>query len=164
MGAKARTGGGLSLKTRDFGTTGLKVSELVFGGGQVGGLLINGDDDTRRKAVRRALDGGINWFDTAAQYGQGESEEALGWLLGEIDDTPYLSTKLRLNTDDLSDIPGQIERSLEASLKRLRGESVDLFQLYNAIGPQTKGRHLGIDAVLGKGAWPISWTGSAIRA
>ncbi len=139
------------MKYREFGETGLKVSELVFGGGAVGGLLINADDETRRAAVRRALDAGINWFDTASQYGQGKSEEALGWLLGEIDETPYLSTKVRLDTDNLDDIRGQVEKSLEQSLKRLNRDSVDLFQLHNAIGPQTEARLLGIDAVLGDG-------------
>ena len=77
------------MKYRDFGTTGLKVSELVFGAGAVGGLLINQDDDTRRRAVRSALDAGINWFDTAPSYGQGRSEEALGWLLQEVEESPF---------------------------------------------------------------------------
>ena len=62
------------MKYRDFGTTGLKISEIVFGGGAVGGILIDADDDTRRKAVRMALDGGINWIDSAASYGNGRSE------------------------------------------------------------------------------------------
>ncbi len=139
------------VKYRDFGRTGLRVSELVFGGGAVGGLLINQDDEARRAAVRRALDAGINWFDTAAQYGQGKSEEALGWLLDEIDEAPYLSTKVRLDVDRLDDIRGQVEKSLEQSLTRLRRDRVDLFQLHNAIGPRTDGRRLGIEAVLGKG-------------
>ena len=85
------------MKYRKFGRTGLEISEIVFGGGKVGGILIDADDDTRRKAIRRALDAGINWIDTAAQYGEGRSETALGWLLGEIDDQPYLSTKFRID-------------------------------------------------------------------
>ena len=76
------------MKYRKFGRTGLEVSEVVFGGGKVGGILIDADDGTRRKAIRRALDAGINWIDTAALYGEGRSERALGWLLGEIDDEP----------------------------------------------------------------------------
>lgn len=137
------------MKYRKFGRTGLEVSEVVFGGGKVGGILIDADDDTRRKAIRRALDAGINWIDTAAQYGDGRSETALGWLLGEIDDEPYLSTKFRIDPRRLDDIPGQIERSLHASLERLRRPSVDLFQLHNHIEAATDSSHaLSPDDVL----------------
>ena len=59
------------MKLRRFGRTGIDISELVFGGGFVGGILIHADDDTRREAIRRALAGGINWIDTAPSYGQG---------------------------------------------------------------------------------------------
>ncbi|MFM2128700.1 MAG: hypothetical protein RL477_246 [Pseudomonadota bacterium] len=65
---------------RPFGKTGLSISAIGFGCGKTGGLLISGSDADRRLAVRRALDGGINWCDTAADYGDGKSEEALGRL------------------------------------------------------------------------------------
>jgi L-galactose dehydrogenase/L-glyceraldehyde 3-phosphate reductase len=120
------------MKTRRFGRTGLQVSEVVFGAGFVGGIIVLADDDTRRRVLRRALDAGINWIDTAPLYGQGRSEEALGWLLAEIPDKPYLSTKVRLDLG-MPDLPGQIERSLHESLKRLRRDAVDLLQLHNAI-------------------------------
>jgi D-threo-aldose 1-dehydrogenase len=127
------------MEYRQFGQTGLKVSELVFGGGAVGGLLINQDEATKRAAIRRAMEAGINWIDTAPSYGMGKSEEALGWLLKEINDDPYLSTKVAIDTRDLSDISGQIERSLKASLERLKRDSVTLLQLHNRIGLETKG-------------------------
>jgi len=136
------------MKYRDFGQTGLRVSELVFGGGAVGGLLINQDDETKRAAIRRALDAGINWIDTAPSYGQGKSEEALGWLLEEIDDEPYISTKVRIDTRDLTDIYGQVERSLADSLGRLRKNKVTLLQLHNPIGAQTDERMIGLSDVL----------------
>ena len=139
------------MKYRDFGTTGKKVSQLVFGGGAVGGLLINQDDETKLKAVRRAMGAGINWIDTAPSYGQGRSEEALGWILQEIDVRPYVATKFSIDLDDLSDIPGQIERSLEASLKRLRSESVTLLQLHNQVGEQISERRLPVSYILGTG-------------
>ena len=122
------------MRYRDFGRTGLKVSELIFGGGAVGGILIDADDDTRRTAIRKALDGGINWIDTAPLYGDGRSEKALGWLLAELpaEERPYLSTKVRVDTE-VGDIPGQIERSMHASLERLRRERVDVIQLHNRI-------------------------------
>jgi aryl-alcohol dehydrogenase-like predicted oxidoreductase len=139
------------LKYREFGNTGIRVSELVFGGGAVGGLLIEQDDDTRRRAIRRAMDAGINWIDTAPSYGQGRSEEALGWLLSEVDPVPYVSTKFVIDTRDLSDIPGQIEQSLEASLKRLRRDRVTLLQLHNHIGATTEGYRISAADVLRSG-------------
>ena len=124
------------IKMRPFGRTGRSVSELAVGGGYVGGILIHGDDDTRRKLIRSALDAGINWIDTAADYGAGQSEEAIGWLLGELgeDERPHVSTKVRLNTARLDDVQGQIEASLTASLERLKMQRVTLFQLHNPLG------------------------------
>ncbi|MBL6953175.1 MAG: aldo/keto reductase [Alphaproteobacteria bacterium] len=124
------------LKRRPFGKTGLEISELVLGAGYVGGIVIHADDDTRRALIRRILDAGINWIDTAESYGNGASEEALGWLLAELpkDELPYLSTKFRLDTSRLDDIPGQIEASLTGSLKRLGLDRVDLYQLHNPLG------------------------------
>lgn len=131
------------MKYRRFGRTGLQVSEVVFGGGYVGGIVILADDDTRRRALRRALDAGINWIDTAPLYGQGRSEDALGWLLAEVSDKPHLSTKVRLDLDKRADIPGEIERSVHASLRRLKRDSVDLLQLHNQIGARTGSGVLG---------------------
>ncbi len=111
------------MKYREFGRTGLEVSEIVLGTGKVGGILIREDDDTKRAVIRRALDAGINWIDTAPRYGGGKSEESLGWLLDEVDDTPYLSTKVRLDTDRPTDIPGQVEESLNGSLTRPRARN-----------------------------------------
>ena len=59
------------MRYRPFGRTGLEVSELVFGGGWVGGLLIHQDEASKLNATRRALDAGINWIDTAPSYGAG---------------------------------------------------------------------------------------------
>ncbi len=141
------------MKYRPYGNTGLEISEIVFGAGAVGGILIDANDDTRRTAIRTALDRGINWIDTAASYGQGRSETALGWLLKELsdDEQPYLSTKFSVDPDQ-GDIPGQIERSMGESLGRLNRESVDVFQLHNRVSEQRgwfQGS-LGIDDVLGK--------------
>ena len=135
------------MKTRRLGRTGLQVSELACGAGMVGGIVILADDDTRRKALRRAFDAGINWIDTAPLYGQGRSEEALGRFLPEFAEKPYLSTKV--NVDNYKDVAGDIERSMETSLKRLRRDSVDLVQLHNRIAPESgPDRTLGIKQVL----------------
>jgi L-galactose dehydrogenase/L-glyceraldehyde 3-phosphate reductase len=138
------------MRYRPFGKTGLEVSELIFGGGWVGGILIHQDDATKRAAIERALAAGINWIDTAPSYGDGRSEQALGWLLEDVASKPYLSTKVRLDLGRLDDLAGQVERSLEQSLERLRCDSVELFQLHNPIGPQTSGERIGVDQVLGE--------------
>jgi aryl-alcohol dehydrogenase-like predicted oxidoreductase len=138
------------MKHRTFGRTGIKVSEIIFGGGAVGGVIIHKDDATKRDAIRRALAGGINWIDTAAQYGNGKSEEALGWLLPETGAKPYLSTKFNLNVENLKEIPAQIEESLKGSLTRLKRTSVDLLQLHNRIGSKAGGRVMTVEQILGK--------------
>jgi len=136
------------MQYRTLGSTGIEVSEIVFGGGAVGGLLINQDDDTCREAIKLSLQAGINWIDTAASYGQGKSEETLGWLLKEIDQPVHVSTKFSIDTRNLHDIRGQIERSLEESLNRLQMNQVTLLQLHNRIGQTTDGRTLGISDIL----------------
>jgi D-threo-aldose 1-dehydrogenase len=139
------------MKHRPFGRTGIEVSEIIFGAGAVGGILIHKDDATKREAIRRAFAGGINWVDTAAQYGNGKSEEALGWLLPEAGAKPYVSTKFQLEVTNLVDTPGQIEQKLETSLARLKRGSVDLLQLHNRIGPKPGGRVLTVEQILGRG-------------
>lgn len=141
------------MRTRRFGRTGLQISELVFGGGWVGGILIHQDEDTKRAAIRRAIDGGINWIDTAGDYGQGQSEIALGWLLGELEpaERPYVSTKVRLDLESDESHESQIRRGIESSLERLRMNKVALFQLHNPVQPDTTGQHIGVDAVIGDG-------------
>ncbi|HMR32729.1 MAG TPA: aldo/keto reductase [Geminicoccaceae bacterium] len=125
------------MDMRRFGRTGLDVSAFTLGGGYVGGVLINPEDDTRAEALRRAVAAGCNWIDTAADYGKGESERALGRLLPGIGPRPHLSTKVRLDTGRLGDLPGEIRRSLEESLARLKVDRVELFQLHNPIVPRT---------------------------
>ena len=139
-----------SMKHRVFGRSGIQVSEIVFGAGAVGGILVHKDDVTKREAIRRAIAGGINWIDTAAQYGNGKSEQSLGWLLPEAGATPYLSTKFNLDVENLNDIPAQVEERLMASLARLKRSSVDLLQLHNRIGSKPGGRVMTVEQVLGK--------------
>ncbi len=132
---------------RNFGSTGLQVSELTFGGGAVGGLLINADDETKQAVLQRALTAGINWIDTAPSYGQGKSEEALGKILPELDANPYISTKFTIDTNN-PDLYGQIEESINGSLSRLNRTSVTLLQLHNPIGENSEGRQIGFRELL----------------
>ena len=138
------------MKHRAYGSTGIQVSEIIFGAGAVGGILVYKDDATKREAIRRAFAGGINWVDTAAAYGNGKSEEALGWLLPEAGQTPYLSTKFQLDVENLTDIPAQIETRLRESLARLKRTSVDVLQLHNRIGAKPGGRVMTVEQILGK--------------
>src|SRR5712691_11064502 len=82
---KQRTGSTeVAMEKRKFGRTGLDVSLLGFGCGAVGGLMIKGAAADQERAVSRALELGINYFDTAQMYGNGESERNLGRVLKEL--------------------------------------------------------------------------------
>jgi D-threo-aldose 1-dehydrogenase len=122
------------MKKSILGRTGLEISEIAFGGGVTGGILINESEATRWAALQRAVAGGINWIDTAPLYGNGTSEETIGRHLAVLSPRPHVSTKVRLDRDDMADIAGAIERSLEQSLERLQLERVALLQLHNQIG------------------------------
>jgi aryl-alcohol dehydrogenase-like predicted oxidoreductase len=117
-----------------FGRSGLEISEIALGGGVTGGILINANEATRWAALQRAVAGGVNWIDTAPLYGNGTSEEAIGRHLSVLSPRPQVSTKVRLDRDDMGDIAGAIKRSLEQSLKRLQLDRVALLQLHNQIG------------------------------
>lgn len=141
------------MRTRRFGRTGIQVSEVVFGAGWVGGILIHQDTDTKRAAFQRALDAGINWIDTAADYGKGESERTIGGLMQDLADDarPRISTKARLDLTSGEAYDSQLRRSLESSLERLRMNKVTLFQLHNPIATETGDGRIAVDAVLGDG-------------
>ncbi|GIX46236.1 MAG: dTDP-4-keto-L-6-deoxy-hexose 2,3-reductase [Candidatus Tectimicrobiota bacterium] len=119
---------------RPLGTTGLHVSVLGFGCGNVGGLMVRGTPALRERAVARALELGINYFDTAPLYGAGQSEVHLGQALRTLRAQAYVGTKCRLSLAEVGDLRGAIARSLEASLQRLGREQVELFQLHNRVG------------------------------
>jgi L-galactose dehydrogenase/L-glyceraldehyde 3-phosphate reductase len=138
------------MELRTLGRTGLRVSALGFGCGNVGGLMIRGAPAERERAVARALELGINYFDTAPSYGDGESERNLGQALRALKVSPYVGTKFRLEPSDAGDVAGAISRSLETSLRLLQMERVDLFQLHNPVGLRAQDGVLGADAVLDK--------------
>ena len=132
------------MEKRRFGRTGLEVSVLGFGCGAVGGLMVKGDPADQERAVRRALELGINYFDTAQMYGNGESEKNLGRVFKALNPDAYVGTKVRLPPTEPGRIGEAIAASLEASLKRLQREQVDLFQFHNAIvGTHPRRRFLG---------------------
>jgi L-galactose dehydrogenase/L-glyceraldehyde 3-phosphate reductase len=118
------------MEYRTLGRTGIRVSEIGFGCGNVGGMMVRGSHDAQISAMRYALALGIDYFDTAALYGDGLSETHLGEVLKEIKPDVHVATKFPVRPEDLGDIPGSIRRSLEGSLTRLQLDAVDVFQLH----------------------------------
>ncbi len=121
------------METRTLGRTGLAVSVLGFGCGAVGGLMVRGSLADQERAVARALELGINYFDTAAMYGNGESERNLGRVLKSLRPAILVGTKVRVPAGEHGRIGAAVAASLEASLQRLQLDHVDLFQLHNHI-------------------------------
>ena len=124
------------MNYRPLGRTGLNVSEIGFGCGNVGGLMIRGEHQDQVKAAARAMELGINYFDTASSYGDGVSETNLGSVLNELRADVYVGTKFRVTSQDLADIKGGVIRSVDESLARMGREQVDLIQLHNHVTPQ----------------------------
>jgi len=139
------------VKYRRLGRTDLEVSEIVFGAGWVGGVLIHHDAEVGRSALRLAREAGVNWIDTAPSYGDGISERVLGELLPELDWNPYLSTKFHVDPASDRPVSEQIEESVGRSLARLNRTSVDLLQLHNPLGAGSDARRLAVDRVLEPG-------------
>src|SRR5580700_974937 len=117
------------MEQRILGRTGVKLSVLGFGCGAVGGLMVRGAPADQERAVAHALERGINFFDTAAAYGNGESEKNLGRVLKTLRPEIFLSTKFTIRSENHGAIGAAVTRSLEASLQRLGRDHVDLFQL-----------------------------------
>jgi aryl-alcohol dehydrogenase-like predicted oxidoreductase len=139
------------MEKRRFGRTGLDVSLLGFGCGAVGGLMIKGATADQERAVWRALELGINYFDTAQMYGNGESERNLGRVLKALKpEGIHVGTKVRLPPTEPGRIGAAIAASLDGSLQRLQRDSVDLFQFHNAIVGTTKGGDFSAEIVLGE--------------
>lgn len=121
------------MQYREIGKTGIKISEIGFGCGNNAVLMVKAPFEEQVKVVRRALDGGITFFDTAFAYGLGKSEENLGRVLKEVGANPVISTKIRLEADCVSDIKAATIRAVEAGLDRLGRERVDFVQLHTRV-------------------------------
>ncbi len=138
--------------TRTLGRSGIKVSPLGLGCWAIGGpWLFNGnqagwsgvDDAESKRALHRALDLGITFFDTAANYGAGHSERLLGQAVKGCRDQVVIATKFGYHVDEAakvvvhyddkeeeSDVVSRLRLSLEASLKRLDTDYIDVYQLH----------------------------------
>src|SRR5258708_3373350 len=137
------------MEMRTFGRSGMRISILGFGCGAVGGLMVRGDPADQERAVARALDAGVNYFDTAVQYGNGESEKNLGRLLKKLKPTnAIVGTKVRLPSADFGSIGDAVRSSLEGSLGRLGLDRVDILHLHNGITVGGGGETLSARQVL----------------
>src|SRR3979490_1838287 len=142
--------GGTAMQLRVFGRTGMQLSVLGFGCGAVGGIMVRGDPADQERTVARAIAAGVNYFDTAVQYGDGESENNLGRVLQKLKPTDVaVGTKVRLLESEFDRIADAVTMSLEGSLARLRLDRVDIFHLHNAITETGGGSTLSVGQVLG---------------
>ncbi len=132
--------GGAPLRTTALGGTGMEISRVGVGAWAIGGGGWDWgwggqDDDDSIAAIHRALDLGVNWIDTAAQYGFGHSEEVVGRAIAGRRDRPFVFTKCgqpegpgRTTTHSLR--RDSIRRELEGSLTRLGVDAIDLYQIH----------------------------------
>lgn len=128
------------MQTLELGRTEMQITPIGFGAWAIGGGNWEfgwGPQDDRQavEAIRRALDLGINWIDTAAVYGLGHSEELVGQAIRTVQDKPYIFTKCSMIWDDQRKIhrsltADSVRRECEASLRRLGVENIDLYQIH----------------------------------
>jgi aryl-alcohol dehydrogenase-like predicted oxidoreductase len=131
------------VRPRDFGDTGVKVSEIGFGGWSIGEPQWgNPPLEDSITAIEAALDASVTFFDTAQEYGYGKSEEVFGDVLGGREGV-FVATKTgkyweggKFRTDYS---PQYIVASAEGSLRRLKTDRIDLYQLHNP-GPAVSAR------------------------
>jgi aryl-alcohol dehydrogenase-like predicted oxidoreductase len=128
------------MNTRQLGNSDLYITPIGFGAWAIGGsgweFAWGGQDDHDSvAAIREALDSGINWIDTAAVYGLGHSEEVVARALDGMGNRPYLFTKCSMVWDEERKIGHSLKvesvrRECEASLRRLKVDVLDLYQVH----------------------------------
>jgi len=136
----------MAMESRVLGGSGIRVSAMGFGCWAIGGPFWQGsqplgwgevDDDESVRAIRRGIDLGVTFFDTADVYGAGHSERVLGRALAGVRDQVVVATKFgntfdertrQMGEPDVS--PAYVRRACEASLRRLGTDRIDLYQLH----------------------------------
>ena len=129
-----------------LGRTGLQVSRAGFGGGGIGQVWGATTEDEAIRSVHRALELGITFYDVAPSYGDGKAEEALGKALEGRSEEVVVATKVRLRAEEMDDVAGAVQRSVERSLTRLRRDSVDVLHVHNRF---TEQRGQALDSITG---------------
>lgn len=120
------------MRYRALGTTGLQLSEIAFGCGDNAGLMIAGSAKEQADAVSHAISLGITYFDTAAGYGATQSETNLGPALKTAGAHPIICTKVEVTPEQTGDVAQAVIHSVEASLKRMMIDSVDIVEIHNS--------------------------------
>jgi aryl-alcohol dehydrogenase-like predicted oxidoreductase len=128
------------MNTKRLGNSDLLITPVGFGAWAIGGsgwefAWGSQDDSDSVAAIRAALDAGINWIDTAAVYGLGHSEEVIARALDGVRDRPYVFTKCSMIWNERREIghslkAESVRRECEDSLRRLRVETIDLYQVH----------------------------------
>jgi len=192
------------VRYRQFGRTGWRVSEIGFGGARIGGLLAqDGGRAASLRTLEAACDAGINFYDTADMYSQGESEILIGKAFRKKHDKVFIATKggyllpgrkkliqlikpfakpivraigLRSSavpaalsgrvSQDFS--PDHLRKAVEASLRRLRSDHIDLYQIHSPPREELRGARLqdalGLLARFkAEGKTPRIWNCSRLR-
>ena len=121
------------MQTRVLSRAGVEVSVIGFGCGPGARLMVGDDASLQLQAVQAAFGVGIDYFDTAAGYGDGRSETNLGRALNMMSSKAVISTKVVLEANDLGDIDAAIRTSVAASLARLGVDRVDALILHNRV-------------------------------
>lgn len=124
--------------TRRLGNSEMNLTAIGFGAWAIGGgnwqyAWGAQDDNESVEAILRALDGGVNWIDTAAVYGLGHSEEVVGRALKETGEKPYVFTKCSMTWGEdrkIVQTMKKIRQECDASLKRLGIGTIDLYQIH----------------------------------
>lgn len=121
------------MNYRTLGRTGWKISEISFGAWAIGGSWGNVSDEESLAALHAALDGGVNFFDTADVYGDGRSERLFAKLKKERKEKFYIATKAGRRLPKQT-VEGYSRKNLTAwvnrSLKNLNTDTIDLLQLH----------------------------------
>ena len=125
------------MQTIPLGRTGINISRIALGAGPVSGLMTGNNRELQLATLRRAVEVGINWIDTAAGYGNGTSESNVGTALRELNDARshamHIATKVRIDIESSESMRSQVERSVAESLQRLQRQRVTLLQLHNGL-------------------------------
>jgi len=141
-----------TFQTRKLGNSDLSLTPVGLGAWAIGGEWRFGwgpqDDAESIATIRRAVELGLNWIDTAAIYGLGHSEEVVGRALRDIprNQRPYVFTKCSLVWDDQGNVSHSlsgpsIRKEVEASLRRLEADRIDLYQIHWPVWPASPPGH-----------------------
>jgi aryl-alcohol dehydrogenase-like predicted oxidoreductase len=140
------------MQRRQLGQSDLQITPIGLGAWAIGGEWMFGwgpqEDRVSIATIRRAIDLGINWIDTAAAYGLGHSEVVVGRALRDLprEERPYVFTKGTLVWDEQKTVthnlrPASLRREAEESLRRLDTDRIDLYQLHWPVWPSSPPGH-----------------------